>query len=243
MKRHTSTMKTLVGAGLLAGTMLILTSQSGGASGRKSFDYDRVGAIQRFLDAIYPGLSTQKGLLTFRTDEFNSYSGTVRVDLLPCYPGSGIAGGGQRSNVPNCSGLYESGKSAFLHFEVTSGFSDFPIRHFVARGEFVSKERDLMWQKVKSHPEWGDEEILPLLKETPAPFGPENREAFLKIIPSSTVYKWSGCRLNTSETKFIARDLAWLVPGTVRRAKRGYPYPCGAMFEPFEGKLLSIDEL
>jgi hypothetical protein len=82
-------------------------------------------------------------------------------------------------------------------------------------------------------------------------FGPEQREAFMKVIPTQVIERYSGCRLSPESATFLAKrgpstppdtamELGWTVDGTSRERGRLH---CPATFEPFEGKLLTILQL
>jgi hypothetical protein len=205
-------------------------------------NYDRILAIQRFLNAVYPGLRKEKGLLTFRTMEFNiAPVDSLYVSFVPCRVGSGVSGDGRPLSPPNCSGFLDSGTSTFLHFTIATGPHRYPIQHFVAGGDFMAAKFEALVKAITDHPEWTEKEILDALNREHPKFGPDNRAGFLKTIPAATIYEFSGCRLTVGDAQYLPMGVKWSVPGTYRWRRR--TYPCNAAFEPFEGNLLGIDRV
>jgi hypothetical protein len=203
-------------------------------------NYDRMRAIERFLDAVYPQLQQEKGLLTFRTMEFNIAStDTLYVSFVRCRVGSGVPAGGGTFPPPNCGNFLDSGSSAYLNFTVETGPREFPIGVFDARGEFVAAKLEELRKEMKAHQEWSERETLNALNQAQPKFGPDNRRAFLQTIPADAIYRFSGCRLDVNSAKFLWAGPYWSVPGTYNNGKRG-AYPCSVSFEPFEGRLLGI---
>lgn len=210
-------------------------------------DYDRLHAIERFLGAIYPELQQGGGFITLQSEEFNvksginQASGTLSLFFVQCWPGSGVPGGGEKPLHPHCNGFIGSVGSDFLHIILETGPAKFPIRRFYAQGKFVDEKQSALLAEVKAHPEWKEREKLEALRRTgAAKFGPENKEAFLKSVPADVIYQFSGCRLNLRNTTFGV-DSGWVIQGMHRWHKKDDP--CHANFEPFEGKLVNIDQL
>jgi hypothetical protein len=117
----------------------------------------------------------------------------------------------------------------------------FPIHHFDARGKFVDEKQNGFLAEIKAHPESKEPEKLDALRKAAPTFGPENKEAFLKSVPADVIYQFSGCRLILTTATFGA-DYGWVINGTYRPPKLKQ-LPCHANFEPFDGKLIGIDEL
>jgi hypothetical protein len=221
-------------------SFLVLTFCGQGiAINKKWVDYDRLHAVEKFLDEAYPQLVQEKGLLTVQTDEFNSYSGTLYLFFIQCRPGSGVPGGSEKPLHPHCP--IGSVDSEFLHISVEMGPASFPIHRFYAEGDFVQDKRGAMLSEIKSHPEWKEPDMLDALRKANPKFGPENKDAFLKSVPASVIYEFSACVLDLGRTTFSAGSNAWDIQGTYQQPKG--KYPCSATFEPFDGKLLGIDEV
>jgi hypothetical protein len=211
------------------------------AAVKKWMDYDRLRSIERFLDAVYPPLQQHGGFLTMQTEEFNSSSSQLNLFFVQCWPGSGVPGGAVRADfLPHCSGNIGSVNSDFLRIIVVMGPARFPIHSFSADGKFVLEKQDEFIAEIKDHPDWKEPEKLDVLKKAGARFGPENKDDFLKTVPVDVVYEFSGCRLGLKTATFGA-DYGWAIQGTYRHGKKDYP--CHASFEPFEGKLIGLDEL
>ncbi len=209
------------------------------ASGKKWVDYDRLRGIERFLNAVYPELQRHGGFLTMQTEEFNSNSDQLNLFFVQCWPGSGVPGAGGKA-PPHCNSYIGSVVSDFLDLIVWTGPAKFPIRHFDARGKFVDEKQNGFLAEMKAHPEWNEPEKLEALRKAGPKFGPENKEAFLKSVPADVIYQFSACRLNLGTATFGA-GYGWVVQGTYHQLKRDLP--CHANFEPFEGKLIGIDEI
>jgi hypothetical protein len=223
-------------------SVLILTFYSQGfATTKKWLEYDRLRAVERFLDTVYPQLLQEKGLLTLQTDELNSHWGTLYVFFTRCDPGSGVPGGGVKALYPSCSPAIGSASSEFLHLSVEMGPAKFPIRRFYAQGNLVQERRTALLAEVKVHPEWKEPEMLDALSKAGAKFGPDNKEAFLKLVPAASIFEFSACQLDLGSGTFSTGDYSWSIRGTYQQAKG--KYPCSATFEPFDGKLLAIDEV
>jgi hypothetical protein len=207
---------------------------------KKWHGYDRMRAIENFLDVMYPELQQENGLLTFRTREFNLRGDDLRVSFVKCRVGSGVPAGSVKPTLPNCDVFYESATSEFLALTFRTGTHKFPIYWFEAKGNFFGQREELL-EKTKAHPEWSDKERLDSLTEAHPKFGPENRTLFLQTVPVGTVYEFSGCRLILDQAKFDATGVDWYVPGTVGRGRKGHS--CQAQFDPFGGRLLAFSQL
>lgn len=224
---------------------LTLCSQSL-ASGQKHADYDRLHAVERFLDAIYPQLQQHGGFLTLQTEEFNrtsaavDFSAPVNLFFVQCWPGSGVPAGGTKTLLPHCNGNVGSVVSDFLHIILETGPAKFPIHRFYAQGKFVEEKQNALLTEIQAHPEWSESEKFDAVKKAGARFGPENKEKFVKSVPADVIYQFSACRLNLGTASF-GPDYGWVIQGT--RGQGHKQYPCHAGFEPFDGKLIGIDEV
>lgn len=226
------------------------------ASQSKYGSFDRLVVVQKFLDAIYPDLKPIHGLLLSRAEEFHLSNidglGGEYIDVAPCRSGSGVPGGGGEppSTLPHCSGLFLSTFSEFLTMSV--GYSSrFPIAIFYASGSFVDGKSQNTKHEIAGHPEWTRQDWAEAVRRVKPRFGPEQRLAFLDSIPVATITEFTGCRLDR-ETALFAVDrleakpdaarveIQWAVRGK-RQNPQGFPNGCRATFEPFDGKLLSVD--
>lgn len=219
----------------------LLLCSHGTVAARKGADYDRLRAIERFLSAVYPELQQHGGFLTLQTDEFNSGpGGEIYLSFVQCWPGSGVPAQGTKPLLPHCNSYLGSVDSDFLQMIVWAGPAEFPIRHFDARGKFVDEKQNTFIADLKAHPEWKEPEKLEALLKAGPKYGPENKEAFLKSVPADIIYQFSSCRLNFGIATFGA-DYGWVIQGT--HHERNRDYPCHANFEPFEGRLVGLDQL
>ncbi len=154
----------------------------GTAAAKKWVDYDRLRAIERFLNAVYPELRQHGGFLTMQTEEFNSNADQLYLFFVQCRPGSGVPGGAPRPHfLPPCNANIGSVVSDFLELSVWTGPARFPIRHFYARGKFIDEKQNAFLADIKAHPEWKEPEKLEALRKADPKFGPENKEAFLNL--------------------------------------------------------------
>ena len=216
--------------------------------------YDRLLVTEEFLNALYPDLKVS-GLLILRQEGIHIGMGSMNeIDVIPCHTGSGVYGGnvpGAPPHPPYCTGLYPSGPSEFLYFEIT--FSQgYPIRYFSAGGSFVYSRARGVLKEIADHPEWNQEQRINALRQANPKFGPESKQEFLRTIPLEVIRKFTGCDLQPSTAVlFASRDEAppdppiagvgWRVSGRYLNGPKDHDF-CSAAFEPFDGKLLSITD-
>ncbi len=248
---------TYFGAGLVA--IVLLGTPSGTCAQRKFGRFDRLAAVQSFLDEVYPGLRHVYGLMLSRSNEFHLARpedfDTVgqQVDVVPCRPGSGVVGGREEapSTLPYCAGLFPSGLSDFLTLSV--GYSlKFPIWMFRAQGSFVEGKSQTAKEEIADHAEWTREKWTEAVIRSKPALGPNQREDFLRSIPVQAIGEFTGCRLDPATASFwvdrlgekpdpIRVEIQWIVRGKTRNKRGGHSDGCQATFEPFEGKLLSVN--
>ncbi len=233
-----------------------LATLSYAASQRKHEAFDRLAVVQRFVDSVYPGLKHVHGLLLSRSLEFhlsppNGLTGEY-IDIVPCRPGSGVPGDGElpSPSLPHCTGLFLPGFSEFLTMGV--GYSDkFPIREFQARGSFVDGKSQPTKEEIVSHPEWTRREWTDAVLRANPRFSPDQKEDFVRSIPLQAIAEFTGCQLDTATASFwvdrlevnpdpVRVEIQWHING--KKKNSGRPQnACQATFEPFEGKLLSVE--
>jgi uncharacterized protein YndB with AHSA1/START domain len=169
--------------------------------------FDRLIVTQKFLDAVYPNLKTSEGLITLRSQAFHADGGAMdEIDVIPCDPGSGIAGGyrpGEPPHLLHCTGLYPSRPSDFLSVEVRF-FTEFPIHYFSARGSFLGSKGKPARQEIIDHPEWNEEQRIETLRRSGPTFGPEHKQEFLRIVPVDAIRRFTGCNLQPETDVLIA---------------------------------------
>ena len=245
--------KKLIGIAL---PVLILLSSFSAAADSKFGSFDRLAAVQKFLDAIYPDLKPVHGLLLSRSEEFHlspidGLSGE-HIDVVPCRPGSGVPGGTElpKTGVQHCTGLFLSSFSEFLSLSV--GYSQkFPITMFRAAGSFVGGKNQLARQEIIDHPEWNRQQMTEAVVEAKPSFGPDQRQEFLHIVPLTAIKEFTGCQLDASTALFwvdrleakpdpVQVEIQWIIKGHKTGTGRT-PDVCQATFEPFDGKLLSVN--
>ncbi len=255
---------TLIGSVLVAGSLAV-------ARENKYRSFDRLATVQRFVDEIYPGLKGVRGLVFSRAVQFHLVEpeqaalGGQDIDIVPCYPGSGVAGGGfpkasvlipslrpeekPEPPVRYCTGLFLSGFSEFLSLSV--GYSaKFPIRQFAARGSFVDGKSLATKQEIANHQAWTRQEMVEAVKRAGPRFGPDQKDDFAHSLPTRAISQFTGCALNPSKASFwvdrlevkpdpVRVEIEWVVTGQ-SKSKGKATHACRATFEPFEGRLLTV---
>jgi hypothetical protein len=126
----------------------------------------------------------------------------------------------------------------------------FPIRDFQARGSFVDAKSQPTKEEIVSHPEWTRREWTDAVIRANPRFGPDQEEDFLRSIPLQAIAEFTGCRLDTATASFwvdrldvapdpVRVEIEWRLRGGKKNSSRPQ-IACEATFEPFEGKLLTV---
>ena len=163
-----------------------------------------------------------------------------------------MPGAGQKMPIPHCTGLFLPSFSEFLTMSV--GYSNgSPIRWFQARGSFVGGKAGATKHEIWNHPEWGRTEWTEAVLRAKPRFGPAQKQEFMQSVPERTlkaINVYVGCQLDLDTASFwvdrlghkpdaMHVEIQWTVSG--HKTTRGAgPNSCGATFEPFDGKLLSV---
>jgi len=121
-----------------------------------------------------------------------------------------------------------------------------------AVGPVVDGRRDKFAKEVNRHPGWSDAQVTTALNAAGAKFGPDHKADFLRALPLGELKPFVGGRLEVVSAEFYVRDsdstidgravgavLFWMVQ-TKWHGSDGREAGCTLMFEPFEGKLQSI---
>jgi hypothetical protein len=207
-------------------------------------DYDRIQVAENFLREIYPELKPDGLLVTFQTVLGRSGTSWSYVGVTRCIPGfSGVPVG----DPPGCDGPMQSDTSSYLMAQVQLVYSKPHLYGFGAGGKFVDEKREILHQAIIEHPEWGEKDMLQALARMGPQYGPDDKEAFVKVIPSNVIERFSGCRLSPDSATLAVKRLSappdtdmrieWIVSGTSDERHRPN---CSATFEPFKGRLLTI---
>jgi len=102
-----------------------------------------------------------------------------------------------------------------------------------------SPELKTLRELVESHPDWSDNQVASALKQAGARFGTEEKKAFISILPFGKTERFLG---HLKITSVELRKLYWRV-----EAEAHFSYGTSARyiftFEPFEGKLTSLDRM
>ncbi|SRR5579871_1158909 len=216
--------------------------------------FDRLAVTQNFIDALYPELKHTQGLIALRTEEFHASTGAdEEIDILPCHPGSGVAGGGQPQFV-HCRELYPTGPSGYLNIRVK--FSDrYPIRTVEVHGSFLNPKNKDVEKEIVEHPQWNDQQRMDALRRADPKFGPERKTEFLRTVPIREIGRFLGCQLKPETAVLIvARGedsppdptvafVHWRISGRPLDSKRSHAHlSCVARFEPFDGNLIQAGD-
>lgn len=229
---------------------LPMRAQNSAAKAPSILHYDRMQTVEMFLDAVYPDLAQQKGMLTFQNYEFNIGTGVgnIYVHFLQCRPGSGVPVSSQRAQFHPCPAPLLCFPSPYLSASVKLRSTDrHPVAGLGAGGELVLSELGPLREEIRKHGEWSEGQMLEALKRAKPSFGPDHRAEFLKSIPVETLYEFTGCRLDPGTARmWVARlggppdvpeiHVEWLVSGKIKNSGD----TCTATFEPFHGRLLTI---
>jgi|SRR5579859_603692 len=245
------------GAVLLALIAFVLPSHA--AAQREFGHFDRLAVVQRFLDEVYPEAKNVHGLILSRSETFhlvepeNFGRGGLQIDIVPCRPGSGVPAMGQKMAIPHCTGLFLPSFSEFLTISV--GYSSkVPFTAFRVKGTFVDGKSQAVKEEIWDHVEWTREEWTQAVLRARPRFGPAQKEEFIRSIPQRTikaVRDFADCRLDLSTARFVVDRLGnkpdymqvyvqWIITGKLKHKVLSSD-GCQATFEPFEGKLLSIN--
>ena len=235
--------------------LLILLKPTLLAQEKSGGPFDRLLVTENLLDAIYPGLKDQRGLLVLRAQEFHAAipGGEADIDLFLCHPGSGVPQMGHPF-LP-CQGFYPKGPSEFMSVHVSFS-TKYPIREFGAGGSFIVGKSKPVEQEIIAHPEWNEQQMIDALRRANPRFGPNNRAEFLRTLPLEAIVRFTGCHLETESAAFDAYRLDQPKPdqsyaGIVWRISGHRDLPnnlpgeesCVARFEPFDGKLGSVNRM
>jgi hypothetical protein len=232
---------------LIRGLALIL-SISIPSVAQRNFDlkYDRIQLAENFLNALYPELGPHR-LITIETEFGWVGSYYFYVGITPCRLGSGVPAGGYTHRlVESCPGPLQADASSFFMASIRLVTKKPYLRGYGAGGEFLSGRLDAWRKEIIKHPEWSEGDILDDLRRRNPHFGPADKDAFERTIPTDTIEQFSGCRLQPESAAFFAKrlgrppdtdmQLGWTVNGKDRVKGGG----CSAEFEPFEGRLVRL---
>lgn len=202
---------------------------------------DPIPIMKEFLLAFYPELEGQHLIMTVSADgpldvsgSFYTFSVEVgrtsktspQVRLLP-----------PEMREPIHVGL-------FL-FDPADG----RVWKFTTGSELVNANKnEALRNSVEAHPEWPDEQVVQALKDAGARYGPNDKDAFVQMIPLNKLEKFFG-KLRIKSVEFKLRypqreepplaELYWSVH-LDGRGPRGRRATYHLTFEPFEGKLTSL---
>ena len=120
---------------------------------------------------------------------------------------------------------------------------------FAASGSFIDAQILEILDRFKSHPFWTEKDALAELMARKPRFGPDERESFLENLLISDMRNATGCLLRPN-TAFFQVVVGNRFPPQLERVLTGKTsknaalpsLPCGASFEPFNGRLVTLWE-
>jgi hypothetical protein len=230
---------------LLALWLVVVTAATAAVEAREN---DPIGRAHELVQVFFPDL-IGKGyqMLVFMSDPLDNQWTTI--DFIKEF-GLEIAetrGGfhkGQTSETIGM-GLLE----AYYEFEADGRLT--AVR-FTGRANQY-REYAAVRALVDLNREWSDDQVLATLREHGASFGPDRKDAFLKTLPqmrSLAGVLGGSSRLASVEFSLRSKDFAgttyaelnWEVELEVQEASSGERVKYTAEFEPFTGKLVSINK-
>jgi hypothetical protein len=233
------------------------------------FRYDRLDLMQQFVKAVYPDLSHQLAMFDVRaTFEGDRGVALRNLKFYPCLPSTGITPEGDvrqtvpilsehpvppvRPSAPMLPRCGEEPTPEFEHFlDVSLGFTpghqSHPIFRFAASGNYVDGKLQTLRQDFAGKPYPSDDDALRALGSGKPKYGPEDRKAFLQIVPLEKIQRLTGCHLRPESATFVIEleenpqhlppDLQWHLSGNAPAASGLPATTCSAAFEPFDGHL------
>lgn len=208
---------------------------------------------QNFLKALYPELNGKHYVITINAD----IAFDIPWDRTPIFffnVGNGRPGqvfgvfGGVIGSGPARKGEREM----LVATQFLSGRFIFnkagEIETFFGQGPIVESDRNESIHKlIDSHPEWSDEQEIRALKDADARYGPNQKQALMKILPLEKLKIFLGdFEVKSVEFELHGQDkegsfasLWWRVELEVRERKN-QRVSYYATFEPFEGRLIGL---
>ncbi len=207
-----------------------------------------IAKVQEFLLNVYPEIRGKKLVLSIETN------GAIDVrwtSLPPLNFQVGAAEPGhthvvQRDGHPIRMKI-EPALSGTFSFDVEG-----QITHMNVEGPAIAKDslNKTLRSRIQAHPEWSDTHIVRTLKEAGARYGPNDKTAFLSVIPLGELEKFLGpLQVESAEFQLTNKDhigsfalLFWQVEmKTTKRNGQSVEY--SMTFEPFAGKLTSFSRV
>jgi hypothetical protein len=257
---------------LRTGAMCLLVvaihEAAGKDKGAAGFRYDRLDVLQQFIKAVYPDLADRLAMFNIRATLEGSRGVTVRnLNFYPCSATSGLtptddvpviqptlqqdSASSEKlsTQLPKCG---EQPTAEFEHFldvslGLTPGQQNHPIFRFAASGSYIDRKlQDLRQQFVgKRYPT--DDIVLHALNSSSPKYGPDDKRAFLQMVPLDRIQRLTGCHLHPDSARFVVEleenpqhlppDLQWHLSGNAPAVDGLSATTCWATFEPFDGHL------
>jgi len=207
-----------------------------------------IAKVQEFLLNIYPEIRGKKLVLSVDTN------GAIDVPwsslpLLNFQVGAAEPG---HTHVVQQEGhairmKIEPALSGTFSFDVEGR-----ITHMNVEGPAIAKVslNKTLRSRIQAHPEWSDTRIVRTLKEAGAKYGPNDKTAFLSVIPLDELEKFLGpLQVESAEFQLTTKDhigsfalLFWQVE--MRTTKQnGQSAEYSMTFEPFLGKLTGVSRV
>lgn len=200
---------------------------TGEASGKaeRTYRYDRIELLERFLKVLYPDLARKLAMFNIGAT-FEADRGVIVRNLrfFPCrfvtsvgVPTMGgiIPIGPQQATPPPsppkplaepvCG---EDPTPEFEHFlDVSVGFTPGNLKHpffrFHASGTYVDSKLQQVREQFAGEPHPTDDEASRVLRSKSPKYGPDNRKAFLQALPLEEIHRLTGCSLQPESAMFV----------------------------------------
>ncbi len=208
---------------------------------------------RQFLRALYPDLNDKHYVLTISTainyddpasplENFELNIGEGSTDLVIGYLGGYLG----RKPPP---GFTPGPIHPKQYLTARFGFREGQLQGFRAEGPVVEPQqvRDALFQAIASRPDLTNREANAALKNAGARFGVEDREAFLKSLPTKNLEAFLG-KLTIASADLVGPNQNhepspfwpdWTVVASVRRPN-GAEVKMEMRFEPFDGHLKEL---
>ena len=204
-----------------------------------------IAKVQEFLLDIYPEIRGEQLVLSVETN------GAIDVPWTSLPPLTFQVGPAESGHTHV---VQRRGHPVRIKIEPTlAGTFDFDeegrITHMNVEGPAITKDslNRTLRDHIQAHPEWSDTHIVRTLKEAGARYGPNDKTAFLSVIPVGELEKFLGrLQIESAEFQLTTKDhigsfalIFWQVEMKATKPN-GQSVEYSMTFEPFAGRLTSF---
>ncbi|HVB56594.1 MAG TPA: hypothetical protein VNE63_09215 [Candidatus Acidoferrales bacterium] len=207
-----------------------------------------IATVQEFLLSIYPEMRGKKLVLSIETN------GAINVPWTSLPPLTFQVGPAELGHTHI---VQRGGQSIPMTIKpILSGMFYFDVEgritHMNVEGPAITKESlyEAIRDRIQAHPQWSDNHIVQTLKEAGAKYGPNDKTAFLSVIPLGELEKFFGpLQVESAEFQLTTKDhigsfalLFWEVEIKTTE-QNGQSVEYSMAFEPFVGRLTSFSRV